>query len=310
MSVPEVNIEPGVCLGFGGSNARVGNIVNGDIEGFQKIDTPRQPDQFFSWMARQLLDASHRGSSWMVAGYPGLISLDGQWVGPMANVDGMSTAKFNLREELNNADSEVGRVIDEGFTLLAVNDGTLSAHSAADHYGDNKYGRVAALIVGTGIGTGVVDKDHRFANVYRADTRNAYEIGHIPVLGGNVNDTYETLFSGPAMKRRYDQSPEDLPAGHYVWEEFSGAVFSMVGILGCISTANLVMLTSGVGSGASDKYFSVLSDLLDSVKSKGNAPQKELFPEVIAVPPQECQKAELYGAEGVMREHRTASIQS
>ena len=126
-----VTVESGVCLGFGGTNARRAVCEDGDVRGFTSVETPPKPREFFSWMARQVLQAGHDGHKWLVAGYPGPVTPDGRLVGPLANVSGMDKKQYNLNEELSAADAAAGRLLDEGFILVGVNDGNLAAHAAA-----------------------------------------------------------------------------------------------------------------------------------------------------------------------------------
>jgi len=52
-----------------------------------------------------------------------------------------------MREKLKKADSAVGDLIEGGFNLVVVNDGTLAAHAAADVMAGEHNQRVAALIL-------------------------------------------------------------------------------------------------------------------------------------------------------------------
>jgi len=215
--VTGVMIEAGVCLGFGGTNARMANCADGDVAGFRAIETPTEPEQFFEWMARSLLDASHEGNSWLVAGFPGPVSTDGNIVGPFVNVSGMREQEYDLRTELGKADPEIERVLEQGFVLLAVNDGTLAAQAAASRIGHHNFDKTGALIFGTGVGAGVVERDRRYSNVHRAD-QNPNEIGHLQG-SDDPADRFEDRLSGPGIERRCGISPEDLPAEHVIWQE-------------------------------------------------------------------------------------------
>lgn len=299
-----VPLESGVCLGFGGTNARMAVCEGGDISGFISIETPTQPKEFFDWMARRLLDAADNGREWLVAGFPGPVSPDGQVVGPMANVSGMSNQQYSLRTELQNAEPEVERVLDHGFRLVAVNDGTLNAQSAAARVGNHMYNRTGALILGTGVGAGVVDKDPGYARVYRADTKNPYEIGHL-ILSGDPFDRFEDRFSGPGLTKRYNQDPRDIPAGHPAWQEVGVAVGRLAMIMGLMNGVELVVPCSGVGAGASDKYKASLEDFMIRYRTYGNGAQKLFAPDIKTVDPKEAQVFEMFGAEGVMRDHLT-----
>lgn len=298
----EVQIERGVCLGFGGSNARVATCADSDIYGFEAVETPSEPNLFFSWMARNLLNASHKGNGWLVAGFPGLVSPDGKLVGPLNNVSGMREEQYNLREQLVAADTEVERVIDQGFILLPVNDGTLAAQAAASRIGEHQYDKTGALIIGTGVGAGVVKRDANYLNVHRTDNSNPYEIGHI-VLSGDPLDRAEDNFSGPGMEARYGACPKDLPPDHPAWEREGEAIGRLATLLGIMNGVDLVVPTGGVGIGGSTSYSPHLTRFMENYKRFGNGAQKMYTPEIKLVSPAECDEFEMYGAEGAIRDH-------
>lgn len=298
-------VESGVCLGFGGTNARRAVCEDGDIKAFTSIETPTQPREFFGWMARQVLQASHDGHEWLVAGYPGPVSPDGKLVGPLANVAGMAQRRYDLREELNAQDSAVGKLLDENFLVLGVNDGNLAAQAAALQFGNNKYEKVSALIVGTGVGAGVVAKDVQREGVYHADNSNPYEVGHM-LLGGNPFDTYENRFSGPALERAYG-NPRELATGHPAWREVGVGVGRLATTLSLMSGVELVVPTGGVGAGASDKYRPHLESFMDTYHDFGNSPQQLFTPEIAFVDPATSHEFEMFGAPGVVASHMAVS---
>lgn len=295
-------IGPGVCIAFGGSNARFAHCRGGDILGFRSEPTPDNPEEFFSWMARGVLDSAEAGNKWLVAGFPGPVSADGTQVGPMANVDGMSKQQYDLRQQLMNADPEVEDVLEQGFTMLAVNDGTLAAQAAARVIGEGKFGRVAALIVGTGIGTGLAVRDNS-ANVYRVDP-DPLEIGHLS-LNGNPSDTFESRYSGPGMEKRYGYNPKDMGPDHPAWREEGRVIGELVLTLGLMKGAELVVPTGGVGAGASDNFRYHIERFIAAVGDMGNATQQDLMPEVLYVPPVRHMEFEMFGAHGVMQDFVT-----
>jgi predicted NBD/HSP70 family sugar kinase len=300
----ELAIDPGVCVAFGGTNARMAGCEGGEIVGFDSVPTPTEPAPFFSWMARSLLDAAHEGSSWMVAGFPGPVSADGRTVGPLVNVAGMKEEEYNLREQLVAADSEVARVLEQGFVLLPVNDGTLAAQAAAYRVGEHRYAKTGALIFGTGVGAGVVKKDPDYVDVHRVDNENPYEIGHL-LLSGDPVDRFEDRYSGPGLEKRYKVKAEDLPVKHPAWIEEGVAVGRLAMTLGLMTGVDLVVPTGGVGIGASHKHGPHLQQFLEQYAAFGNGPQKAYIPEVVIVPSHECNTFEMYGAEGVMRDYMT-----
>ena len=289
-----VKVEQGAAIAFGGSNARVADCFEGDISGFDSIRTPGSPNEFFSWTARHLLESAHKGNSWLVAGFPGPVSIDGRTIGPFANIKGLDEVEYDLLDRLNEADPEVGRTLEQGFTLLTVNDGPLAAQAVAARVGEHKYDKSAALIIGTGVGAGVAIRDKRYADVHRVDT-NPLEIGHLLIR-----------YSGPALKRRAEGiDPKNLPADHPLWQEEGEAAFRMATFLGLMSGVELVVPTGGVGAGASDKFNNALINMSAQYALSGNNTQKKFTPDIKLIPPNQSQEFELYGAEGVMRDYLT-----
>jgi predicted NBD/HSP70 family sugar kinase len=305
--VKVTSVESGVCLGFGGTNARRAVCENGDIRSFTSIETPARSREFFGWMARQVLRAGNDGHSWMVAGYPGPVTEDGKLIGPLANVPGMSQKQYDLREELVAADTAVDRLLGDGFMLIGVNDGTLAAHAAASKVGDNKYAKTGALILGTGVGSGVVEKNKAYSNVHHVDKSNPLEIGHLP-LSADPFDTFEARYAGPAMARTYDMDPRDMPADHPAWQAVGVAAGRMATTMGLMNGVELVVPTGGVGAGASDKYGPHLERFMATYREYGNGPQKLFAPEVAFVDPSMSQEFEMFGAEGVVRDYLVSSV--
>lgn len=306
--MPELAMEPGYCIGLGGTNARTAACFGGDITGFSFESTPGRPPEFFAWMARQLLDSAHSGSKWMVAGFPGPVNADGTLIGPMANVNGMKDETYDLLQELIYADSDVENAIEQGFMLVAVNDGTLAAHAAATRVGKREYNKPASLIIGTGIGAGVVSLDASLPErkIYRAD-ENPLEIGHI-ALSQDPFDRLEDMYCGPGLERRYSMPAHKLPHGHPAWRREGGAVAQMSLILGLMENVDLVVPTGGVGVGAADKYGKYALDFMHTYRRHGNGAQKKFAPDIRFVRANECQEFEMYGAEGVMLDHTTREL--
>lgn len=300
----DVTVESGVVLGFGGTNARFGVCSEGDIQGFSSVATPEKPREFFGWMARQVLSAAEKGESWLVAGFPGPVSPDGKLIGPMVNVPGLSKEQYNMVEELAAADPAVGRLLEDNFTLIAVNDGELAAQAAADRVGSFSFDRTAALIMGTGVGAGIVNRDPLYGNVFRADRSNPAEIGHI-VLSADPFDTFENAISGPALTRLYGMDPREMPASHPAWIRVGEVAGRMATLLGIMNGVNLVVPCGGVGAGASDLYRPHLQSMIKAYNLYGNGAQKLFQPEIIPVPSKDAQVFEMYGGEGVMRDFST-----
>lgn len=293
-----------MVLGFGGTNARRAISVQGDIESFTSVTTPEEPREFFGWMARQVLSASEAGHGWLVAGFPGPVSVDGKLVGPMANISGLSNRRYDLKEELVVADPATGRLLDEGFDLIAVNDGELAAQAAASRVGDYKFKRAAALILGTGVGAGIVDQDDLLPKVYRADRTNPGEIGHV-LLSGNPKDTFENAVSGPALTVEFGEDPRKMSVNHPAWKKVGEATAQMSVILGLVNGVELVVPCGGVGAGASESYSPHLLRFFETLKEYGNGTQQLLTPEVMPVPSHDAQVFEMFGAEGVVRDFST-----
>ena len=296
-------INTGRILGVGGSNARVATYDNGDILEFASAPTPQDTEGFFQWLAGQVLLAADKGSSWVVAGFPGPVSADGAWIGPMANVPGLASGRHNVADKLTAVDPAVGRLFAQKFRLLAVNDGELAAQAAASESDDPKQTTIAALIVGTGVGAGIVDLDPTHPGVFRPDRRSS-EIGHIP-LSEDPYDTHENAIAGPALTRIYDCSPDKLPKGHPAWGRVSSHVARLAMTLGLMSDVDRVTVCGGVGAGAADKYISDLQRILEGYRTYGSDVQKLYVPEVVAVSPDKAQEFEMWGAAGVVRDFMT-----
>lgn len=297
----ELVLGPGTCLAFGGTNARVGLLDQGDIVDFNSVDTPEDPNDFALWMARQTLLAADRGDGWVVAGFPGPVAADGTYVGPMANVRGMKDTQYDLGHEMTVADPAIGRLLNDGFTLINVNDGELAAQAAAVRVAEERHKKVGILIIGSGNGAGIVNRDQKLPTVFRPDRSCPTEIGHL-LLSDDPFDTYENMISGPAIERVYDKGPRQLDSTHPVWRKVGVKAAQLTMILGLMQGAELVVPTGGVGAGASDKYGHHLRNVLEQVAEFGNATQKKFIPEIVTIDPSEAQVFELYGAEGVMRD--------
>lgn len=299
-----IDVDPGMVMGLGGTNARVGLSVEGDVQDFTSVRTPSEPQEFFDWMAKQVLTAADQGNSWVVVGLPGPVSEDGTLVGPMANVPGLSQQQYALKDELLAVDTAVGDLLDDGFNLFAVNDGELAAQAAHSRIGEYAFDRTGALIDGSGVGAGVVDRDPDHQTVARANRSNPLEIGHV-LAGPHPMFSYERAISGPALKNAYGQEASTLGSEHPAWLKVGETVGILVTTLGLMSGVELVVPTGGVGAGASNKYGPHLDKMLATYKALGNETQRLFLPEVRYVPLEESQIFELYGGEGVVRDFMT-----
>lgn len=300
-----MQVKSGVCLGFGGTHARRATCTAAGITDFISIETPATPPAFFAWLAEQLLAAAADGHHWLVAGFPGPVSYDGTSIGPMANVSGLKDTTYDLRQHAMLADGAVAKVLADGFTLIAVNDGDLAAHAAADRISRGRFDRVAALIIGSGVGAGLVVRDKQNPAIFRAERDHSLEIGH-GLRSADPQDTWENFIAGPALQRRYGGTePRAMPADHLAWREVGQSAAILALNLGLVNHAELVVPTGGVGAGAARKYEEHLKNVLDHVRQSGNETQRHLLPQVEFVSPPEAHEFEMYGAVGVMRDFMT-----
>lgn len=297
-------IEAGTVIGFGGTNARIATSHESDITEFETVSTPQEPEEFFGWMARGVLDAAEKGHKWMVAGFPGPVSEDGRIVGPMANVPGLSASEYDLVVQLNAADPSVGRALKRDISLIAVNDGELAAQAAVSRVGEYNYKRTAALIDGTGTGAGVVDLDPGYKRVARANRSNPFEIGHVQ-LSEDATDTYENNISGPALTRDFRRDPKELMASHPAWEKVGTRMAMMATTLGIMNGVELVVPCGGIGAGAISKYKDHLDRTMLNYRRLGNSTQVKFAPEVLTIDPAESDIFEMYGGEAIMRDYLT-----
>lgn len=309
------DIEPGVVLAVGGTNSRYGRANHGDIEQFTSIPTPGDiQNRFVGWVAEQVDAAANAGHSWLVAGYAGPVSSDGQVIGPMANVKCLEKTSIDIVEGIKKFDPAIRRLLeDDGFEFVNVNDGPLSAHAAAKRVGNNEYGSVAAFIIGTGVGAGIVRRDQSYEDVYHFDRAVPAEIGHIVLDPANPQRTVENMMSGPALERFYckdGQKLADLEPDHIVWQELGQLAGVQTLNLALNHGFDLVVPCGGVGAGASDKFGDYLRKTLGGVAKHGNKTQQAYMPIVLTVPAEEAQVFELYGAEEIMRSRAAAGANS
>jgi len=301
---PILVVGQGACFGFGGTNARYGRIFGNNLSGYESKKTPDTPDKFFGWTGRLLLEAADQGAEWVVAGFPGPVTPDGRIVGPMTNVSGLENKRYDLAAELTKTDPAIERLLSGNFLLIAVNDGELAAQAVAARMGQ-AHNNVAALIMGTGQGTGVVKRDSTMTEVFRADRVNPFETGHLIRDPRNIGDTFENRIAGPAIERRAKMSAKDIPVDHPIWREVGEEAGLIAHYLGLISGVELVVPTGGVGAGASDKFSRHMEQFLSNIRDNGNGPQSMFIPRVAYVDPKEANEFEMYGASGIMVDVRT-----
>lgn len=297
------SIGQGTTLGWGASNARMADVNHaGLVVPSWTVQTPKTPREFFDLMEREVIASSERGNQWVVAGFPGLVSVDGRRIGPMENISGLSD-QYDLVTGLSERSEEARELLSEGFQVRAVNDGELAAQAAAHHVSEGKHDSVAAFIVGTGVGTGIVRKDLSISGtaVYRGDAKNPAEIGHI-WLSDDPTDTLERAIQGSALRRKTGMNPKDIPSDHPIWEDFAVLVGRGIMTLAVMHGPKLVVPTGGVGAGASDKYKDLLLKNMTRLDHVADLPkpQKVLKPEIGFVDPRNSHEFELHGGPGVM----------
>lgn len=295
-------IGPGVCLGIGGTNARSAWCISEDIAGFESVETPQRANYFFKWMAGRLLQAAHKGAEWAVIGVPGPVEARGTetFIGPFANIPGLRSKRgYLLEQKLAKADSACSNLAEQGFRVVAVNDGDLAAQAAALVVSQGQHDRVADIILGTGVGGAAVYKQPSTPNSY-APIQLPFEIGHI-VIGEHPAQTFENTYSGTAIEEVTGLRPEELPPNHPVWRKLGLGVGQMVTIMGTMAGAELVVFSGGVGIGSYENYRGRLQAFMEEYRRDGNDTQKKLAPEIRPAPRDMIQTFEMYGAAGVIR---------
>lgn len=297
-----MKIAKGMCLGIGGTNARSALCYNGQIEDFQARPTPREPHEFFSWIADQMIEKSAQGAQWAVIGLPGPVveRHDKHIIGPLHNLPGLADQSYNLEDELVAIRPELQEIFDDGFTITAVNDGTLAAYASAEIYGQNgdRYYTIASFIIGTGVG-GAVVRRVKETPVFRP-SGSLFEIGHIP-LPHDASSTFERTISGPALERRYGKNPRDFEPEHEAWEEVGNYVGQLIMMASLIAGADLVVACGGVGSNYYEHYRPHLEEYLEQYKNSANAVHRLAVPKMVAVPHDLSHTFEMHGAEGLMK---------
>lgn len=298
----EIKIAKGMCLGIGGTNARVALCYDGQVEGFKARPTPRESTEFFRWVAEQLLDGYKNGARWAVIGVPGpaIERHDKHIIGPLHNLPGLADQSYILEDQLVAVNPQVKELLDEGFTLAAVNDGTLAAFASAELYGKNgeTYYTIASFIIGTGVGGSLVRRVHD-SDIFRP-SKSLFEIGHIP-LPHDASSTFERTISGPALEKHYGKNPRDFGPDHEAWKEVGNYVGQLIMMASLVAGADLVVACGGVGSNYYEYYRPHLEAYLEQYKNSANAVHRLAVPKMVAVPHDLSHTFEMHGAEGLMK---------
>lgn len=292
-------IGEGFCFGFGGTNARTARCIEGDVVDFRVQNTPVVSGELFQWTSQQILRAAEQGAGWAVAGFPGPVEVTGDSfnVGPFTNIQGLSKETYDLKTELEEADSAVGELFEQGFRLVAVNDGDLAAHAAATVVGQGEYDKAADIILGTGVGGAVAARED---GVYHT-SRLPFEVGHA-VLGEDPRETFENLYSGSAIKAMTGICAEDLPASHPIWDKVGRGVGKLATLMSLMTGAELVVPSGSVGVHRFEDYRDALLRFMEQYESFGSPAQQAFTPLILRVPTRIADQYELFGAEGVMRD--------
>jgi hypothetical protein len=301
-------VGTGLCIAYGGSNARSGMVDGNHVNDFESQRTLSDPTAFFNGAAATILEAHSNGAEWAVIGVPGLVEqVKGQIImGPVTNVPGLSRDKYNLHYQLSQANPTLARIIGNGYQIIGVNDGPLAAH-AATSVADPDEKRIGALIDGTGVGFGAVERDEDDDTLFHT-IHLPLEIGHMP-YGNDPKITIEQTISGPALEKAYGISPEYLGVGSKAWKIVGKTLARLTISLGCTNGIDLIVPTGGVGAGASVKYDSHFYKYLErfvDVEGDDRTIREQLVPRTELIHPDLAQQFELNGAIGVVRAYRAA----
>lgn len=298
MSSIGIEVGEGFCFGIGGTNSRTAHCVDGDIVSFQMQDTPASADDFFKWASQHIMEAAEQGAGWAVAGFPGPVEVtdDSFKIGPFTNIPGLKRRAYDLRAELEKSDSAVGDIFEQGFRLIAVNDGDLAAHAAATRIGEGEYDKAADIILGTGVGGAVVARAQN--GVYHS-SREPFEVGHV-VLGEDPRETFENTYSGSAIEASTGMKPEKLPADHPVWDSLGRGVGKLATLMSLVSGAELVVPSGSVGVHRFQDYRDAMLRFMEQYNRYGSPAQQAFEPLIQPVPTAIADEYELFGAEGVI----------
>jgi predicted NBD/HSP70 family sugar kinase len=289
----------GTVMGIGGSHAReAACYAGGGITHVMTSETPDNPTEFFEFAAAHINRADNNHAKWTVLGVPGTVGMaDSQpHFGPLANVEGLSSDVYNVRRELIKADPDIADILHSGFTVIVVNDGDLAAHAVAARFAEKKDMRVAALINGTGVGTGVIERVEEGNKLFRTFGL-PLEMGHLTV-SDNALRTFESTISGFAIEQMYGMNARDIEAGHHIWKVVGTRMGRMAIMLGTMEGVDLVVPTGGLGVGASPKYRKHMETYIEDYRGVSNRTQQMLIPRIDFVPQDEGHEFELYGALG------------
>jgi hypothetical protein len=311
MNVPDVG--EGLALGVGESTYRFAMVgSDASVEATQRpIDTPRTPGEFFHTTARWVLDAAQNGAEWGVLGVPGPVSVE---VNPddsitqrmhLTNIPDLNPPEgFDPIAEMTNADPAVEELLDSGFTFLTVNDGDLAALAAAKLYGKG-YEVVGDVINGRGTGGAIARRDLRFPHkdLFHPDP-GLWEVGHTPASFDFPSQTPEAMISGLGIEKRFGKPANELALDDPVFKEVAHGIGHRVIELAILGSAELVVISGGIGIKAQHGYRQELHRVLNEFRRSRN-PMADRVPMIKVPPKRMADTYELHGARGAMVSHLT-----
>lgn len=317
MKVPEVGA--GICFGIGATNYRVGEIdPEGNVGDNYTIDTPDNPEEFFGQTARVLLDAAKRGAEWAVLGVPGPVKVEVDEHDRvtqnfrLTNVPALSrTEGFDPIAEISKAHPAAKQLLEsDNFTLLSAGDGDLAVQAGTKLYGttdEKRYGTVADLINGSGVGGAIARRDARFpdANLFHPDP-GLWELGHnLLIPAGFPSRTYEKAISGPSLASHTGKSIKELDqSGDPIWQEAARGMGSLALLLAINGGAELVVVSGGNAIKAQRHLKDEMQRTLDDFAASAN-PMADKVPDLQFVSLDIVDTYEMYGARGAVVSHLT-----
>lgn len=293
-------MEPGqnlaIVCDLGGSRLRIGVAGSNGIVESQHIDTPLDPNEFFTVLSSLLVDYIGRFGTSMSKpvlgiGMPGPVRrAAGQtMIGPMSKIPGFELP-VHLPSRLGMADNRL-----KGLGVYVLNDATAAAYKAAQLPGlrttDNDH-PVTYITHSTGIGGDTVVRGKELGIMS--------EYGKIPIWQGDHYGMLEDLISGDGIKALYGDGKRSAkevgadPAAQGAWEavgrDFGRGLAILVPTLG--------MSDIVIGGGISrdhDRYHRALMKEFDTALSVLPAGFIEI-PRISYVPNDEIETIGLLGA--------------